>query len=136
MIASPSYLEKHGRPASIGELNEHKLLHFSDPACGNVWKITTQSGETRELRTSGWLSVNDRQSLLNACIAGLGIAYLPAFLYRDALAEGAVEEVMPDLPVATLDVYATYPPDRLAQPKVRVFLDFLLDRIGSAVPKY
>ena len=36
--------------------------------------------------------MNDGQSLLNAAIAGLGIAYLPSFLYADALAKGQVEE--------------------------------------------
>ncbi len=88
MIASPAYFEKYGRPRRIDDLNEHKLLHYSNQSSGNVWKVTAPSGEKRQIRTAGWLSVNDGQSLLNACVAGLGIAYLPSFLYADAMEQG------------------------------------------------
>lgn len=83
MIAAPGYFRKFGRPTRIDDLNEHKLLHYSNQANGNVWKITAPSGEKRQVRSNGWLTVNDGQSLLNAAIAGLGIAYLPSFLYAD-----------------------------------------------------
>ncbi len=53
-----------------------------------MWKLTAPSGEKRQVRTAGWLSVNDGQSLLNAAISGLGIAYLPSFLYADAMRKG------------------------------------------------
>ena len=84
MIASPGYFEKFGRPQKIDDLNEHKLLHYSNQASGNVWKVTAPSGEKRQVRTAGWLSVNDGQSLLNACVAGLGIAYRGKPVAREA----------------------------------------------------
>ena len=68
--------------------------------------------------------MNDGQSLLNAAVSGLGIAYLPSFLYSDALRSGLVEEAIPDLPVETLGIYAVYPPGRFTQPKVRAFIEF------------
>ena len=126
MIAAPSYFEKHGRPARLDDLNTHKLLHYSNQASGNAWKITAPSGEERQIRSAGWLSVNDGQSLLNACIAGLGIAYLPSFLYANAMEQGQVVDVMPDLPVESTGIYAVYPPGRFTQPKVRAFIDFLV----------
>ena len=64
MIGSPAYFQKYGRPQKIDDLNEHKLLHYSNQASGNVWKITAPSGEKRQVRTAGWLTVNDGQSLL------------------------------------------------------------------------
>ena len=72
MIASPSYFQKHGRPLKIDDLNDHKLLHYSNQANGNVWKLTAPSGEKRQVRTAGWLTVNDGQSLLNAAVSGRG----------------------------------------------------------------
>jgi DNA-binding transcriptional LysR family regulator len=126
MIAAPSYFEKHGRPERLDDLNAHKLLHYSNQASGNAWKITAPSGEERQIRSAGWLSVNDEQSLLNACIAGLGIAYLPSFLYANAMEQGQVVDVMPDLPVESTGIYAVYPPGRFTQPKVRAFIDFLV----------
>jgi len=126
MIAAPSYFEKHGRPTRLDDLNSHKLLHYSNQASGNAWKITAPSGEERQIRSAGWLSVNDGQSLLNACIAGLGIAYLPSFLYANAMEQGQVVDVMPDLPIERTGIYAVYPPGRYTQPKVRAFIDFLV----------
>ncbi|PRY86427.1 LysR family transcriptional regulator [Donghicola tyrosinivorans] len=134
MIASPAYIERYGRPKRIDDLNEHKLLHYSSQANGSVWKLTAPSGEKRQIRTGGWLSVNDGQSLLNAAVAGLGIAYLPSFLYAEALERGEVVDVIPDLPMETQGIYAVYPPGRFTQPKVRAFIDFLVDAFAEKGP--
>ena len=45
MIGAPSYFQKFGRPQKIDDLNDHKLLHYSNQANGNVWKITAPSGD-------------------------------------------------------------------------------------------
>ncbi|MGV6839709.1 MAG: LysR family transcriptional regulator [Planktomarina sp.] len=135
MIASPEYFAKHGRPEKIDDLNNHKLLHYSNQAGGGYWKITAPSGEKRQIRTAGWLTVNDGQSLLNAAIAGLGIAYLPSFLFDEALEQGLVEEAMPELPIETQGIYAVYPPGRFTQPKVRAFIDFLVDTFNEKGPQ-
>jgi len=100
----------------------------------NVWKLTAPSGEKRQVRTAGWLTVNDGQSLLNAAVSGLGIAYLPSFLYADAMKDGQVEEAIPGLPVETLGIYAVYPPGRFTQPKVRAFIDFMARRFMDKGP--
>ena len=134
MIASPDYFKKFGRPTKIDDLNEHKLLHYSNQANSAVWKLTSPSGEKRQVRTSGWLTVNDGQSLLNAAISGLGIAYLPSFLYADSMQKGLVEEAIPDLPVETQGIYAVYPPGRFTQPKVRAFIDFLVQAFADKGP--
>ncbi|WP_116133029.1 LysR family transcriptional regulator [Tropicimonas sp. IMCC34043] len=136
MIASPAYMDRNGRPSRIDDLNEHQLLHGSSNASEHVWNLTAPSGERRMVRTSGCLNVNDGQSLLNAAIAGLGIAYLPSFLYSDALRAGQVEEVIPSLPVEPLGIFAVYPPDGMRQPKLRAFIEFLVEtfadkRIGA-----
>lgn len=135
LIAAPGYFEQYGRPEKIDDLNEHKLLHYSNQSAGNVWKLTAPSGEKRQVRTQGWLTVNDGQSLLNACVSGLGIAYLPSFLYADALAAGLVEEAMPGLPTEEQGIYAVYPPGRYTQPKVRTFIDFLVEAFKEKGPE-
>ena len=134
MIASPAYFNRYGRPQRIDDLNDHKLLHYANSAASAVWRLTAPSGEKRQVRTAGWLTVNDGQSLLNAAVSGLGIAYLPSFLYADALKAGLVEEAIPDLPVETQGIYAVYPPGRFIQPKVRAFIDFLVDRFAGKGP--
>ena len=134
MIASPAYFAQYGRPQKIDDLNAHKLLHYSNQADSAVWKLTAPSGERRQVRTAGWLTVNDGQSLLNACVGGLGIAYLPSFLYADAMRKGLVEEAIPELPAETQGIYAVYPPGRFTQPKVRAFIDFLAHSFADKGP--
>ncbi len=135
MIASPSYFQQYGRPQRIDDLNDHKLLHYSNQAAGNVWKITAPSGEKRQVRTAGSLTVNDGQSLLNAAIGGLGIAYLPSFLYAEPMRQGLLEDAIPDLPEEVQGIYAVYPPGRYTQPKVRAFIDFLVDQFKDIGPQ-
>ena len=79
--------------------------------------------------------MNDGQSLLNAAIGGLGIAYLPSFLYADAMREGLLVDAIPELPVDLLGIYAVYPPGRYTQPKVRAFIDFLVDQFREKGPE-
>ncbi len=134
MVGAPSYFEKYGRPERIDDLNDHKLLHYSNESSAAVWKLTSPSGEQRQVRTAGWLSVNDGQSLLNAAVSGLGVAYLPSFIYADALEKGLVVKAIPDLPVECQGIYVVYPPGRYVQPKVRAFIDFLIRSFADKGP--
>ena len=78
--------------------------------------------------------MNDGQSLLNDAIAVLGIAYVPSFLYADAMTDGLIEEAIPELPIVTQGIYAVYPPGRFTQPKVRAFIDFLVYSFAEKGP--
>jgi DNA-binding transcriptional LysR family regulator len=85
----------------------------------------------------GSFTINDGQSLLNAAINGLGIAYLPSFLYAPALAEGRVVDVMPDLPKETKGIYVVYPPPgKFTQTKVRTFIDYLAQTFARKGPNH
>ena len=134
LIAAPAYFAEHGRPARIDDLADHRLLHYSNQASANVWRIVAPSGEVRQVRGSGWLTVNDGKSLLAAAVKGLGIAYLPSYLYHGAMDSGLIEDAIPDLPETTTSVYAVYPPGRFTQPKVRAFIDFLVERFSEKGP--
>ncbi len=136
MVASPKYLEVHGRPRRIDDLSAHKLLHYSNQSNNVVWKMTSLSGEKRHVRTTGSFTVNDGQSLLNAAINGLGIAYLPSFLYHAAMDTGLVEDVMPELPKERQGIYVVYPPGKFTQPKVRAFIDFLVMTFAKKGPDH
>ena len=135
LIASPKYLEEYGAPARIDDLNEHKLLHYSNQAAGNVWRITSPTGEKRQVRSAGWLTVNDGQSLLTAAMNGLGIAYLPAFLYAEALRDGRLVPAVSGLAPEVQGIYAVYPPGKYTQPKVRAFIDYLVEEFRDRGPE-
>ncbi len=134
MIAAPGYLAEYGRPARIDDLNAHKLLHYSNQANGSVWRVTAPSGEKRQVRTTGSLTINDGQSLLQAAVNGLGIAFLPDFLSAAALRDGRLVPAIEGLAPETEGIFAAYPPGRYTQPKVRAFIDFLVDRFRDRGP--
>ncbi|MBE9476269.1 MAG: LysR family transcriptional regulator [Proteobacteria bacterium] len=131
IIGSPSYFEEHGMPTRIDELNQHSLLHYSNQPSGSLWKLCAPSGEMRTVRASGNLTANDGQSLLRAAEAGLGIAFLPCFLYHKALEAGTIIPALTDLPVQSQDIYAMYPHGQYTQPKLRAFLDYLSDHFKN-----
>lgn len=134
MVASPSYVQKAGRPLRIDDLSEHKLLHYSNPTNDAVWKLKSSTGETRKVYTAGSLTVNDGQSLLNAAISGLGIAYLPTYLCAEALEAGLVEKINLDTSSTAQGIFAVYPANSYVQPKVRAFVNFLREAFANEAP--
>lgn len=127
IVGSPKYIEANGMPRRIDDLNQHSLLHYSNQPSGSVWKLESGTGEKRTVRASGNLTANDGHSLLQAAEAGLGIAFLPCFLYHKALASGRLISILDDLPVQSQDIFAMYPHGQYTQPKLRAFLDFLAE---------
>ncbi|MEP2027950.1 MAG: LysR family transcriptional regulator [Paracoccaceae bacterium] len=136
MVASPSYIQRSGRPLKIDDLCEHKLLHYSNPASDAVWKLKSATGETRQVYTAGWLTVNDGQSLLNAAISGLGIAYLPTYLCAEALESGQVENINLATSNDAQGIFAVYPSNSFVQPKVRAFVNFLRHSFAGDSPNF
>ncbi|MEM9009695.1 MAG: LysR family transcriptional regulator [Pseudomonadota bacterium] len=127
LVASPDYLARRGVPETIEDLTAHELLHYSNLATGNYWKIRTPSGEERHIRARGRLTVNNGEALKLAAAEGLGIALVPTFILRDELQMDHLTEVLPGVIQEELGIYAVYPPGRYPQPKLRAFIDYLAD---------
>lgn len=136
LVASPDYLKRAGTPQSIEALADHQLLHYSNLASGHSWRLRAASGEERQVRAVGRLTVNNGDALLRAACDGLGIALSPAFICADALRSGAVVEVLPSARPTPLGLWAVYPAGRFTQPKLRAFVDFLAERFKTCGPEW
>jgi DNA-binding transcriptional LysR family regulator len=136
IVAAPGYLAEMGTPRGIDDLNEHRLLHYSQLSTGNFWRLRGPSGEERQIRVGGRLTVNNGESLMKAAEAGLGIAQIPSFMLGDALPAGRLVEVLADRPPEILGIYAIYPQGRFPQPKLRAFVDFLVDYFKGMGPDH
>ena len=134
LLAAPGYLEKHGTPRSIDELSKHTLLHYTFMAAGNVWRLTSPSGEERQVRVGGRLTANNGEALLQAAARGLGIAYAPSFMGCEALKSGGLVQLLPELPARDIGVHIVYPEGRYLQPKLRVLIDFLAEHFKGRGP--
>ncbi len=135
LAAAPAYLAEMGAPRTIDDLAGHRLLHYSNLATGNFWRLRGPSGAERQIRVGGRLTVNNGDSLKVAAEAGLGIAMLPSFLVGGALATGRLVEVLADRAPDMLGIYALYPEGRFPQPKLRAFVDFLAERFRGKGPE-
>lgn len=126
-IASKEYLETNGTPKTIDDLAKHNLLHYSNLSTGNAWNIVAPSGEERQVRAIGPLTVNNGSSLLKAAEAGLGIARLPTFIIDASVKAGRVVPILENLPENRLGIHAVYPAGKFIQPILRAFIDYLVE---------
>jgi DNA-binding transcriptional LysR family regulator len=131
LVASPDYLARNGAPESIQALSEHNLLHYSNLSSGNYWRLQANGGQERQVRAVGRLTVNNGDALRDAAMDGLGIAFLPDFIIDGELERGELVELLPESRRPPMGVYAVYPQGRFPQPKLRAFIDHLVESFKS-----
>jgi DNA-binding transcriptional LysR family regulator len=129
VCASPDYLARHGIPAHPRDLRDHVSLTYGFLVTGNQWKLTGADGD-HWIQPSWSLCVNNAEVLRDAAIRGRGVALIPTFIAGEALANGALRAVLQDYRAPPLSLYAIYPPTRRLSVKVRLFIDFLVERFG------
>jgi DNA-binding transcriptional LysR family regulator len=128
-VASPAYLEKHGRPLHPSELEraEHVCVDFRNPQTGKpfMWEFH-RGAERLSVKTHGRLMVNDVGTMHRICEDGHAVAQVLELGLDAALREGRLIEVFPDWPDEHFPLYALYPSRHLPPAKVRAFLEFVV----------
>jgi len=130
--AAQAYFRKHGVPLAPQDLAGHNCLFYSFLESSSEWRFTSKAGEAA-VRVTGNFTVNNSEALREAVLKGLGIALLPTFTVGADLREGRLQQVLGDyraLGTFGSDVYAVYLPTRYLSPKVRAFVDFLVERFA------
>jgi DNA-binding transcriptional LysR family regulator len=130
LVASPSYLARHGAPQQPGDLVDHRCLNYGHTTTLQRWRLT-HDGETLNVPIASCLCSNNGDVLRTAAIAGHGIAKLPTFMVGADIKDGKLNVVMPDYPPTELGIYAPYAPNRYLAAKTRVLVDFLAARFGA-----
>lgn len=128
IVASRDYLDRHGIPEDPTDLNGHNCLVGSL----STWRFR-QQGRNMDIRVEGNWRSNNGHALLQATLRGLGLAELPYFYVRDELAAGRLTTVLADYRPTDTAMWAVYPHNRHLSAKVRLFLNFLKQRLGIAV---
>lgn len=130
-VAAPSYLDRKGEPAAPEDLAEHDCVidaNFRDP---NRWGFGGGEGE-RLVSVRGRVRYSNAEACLSAAEAGLGIAYVPAFVAGEALRQGRVKRVLAAFEAKPFGVYALYPHSRHLAGKVRALVEHLVARYRGA----
>lgn len=129
--ASPGYLAQHGTPRHPRDLRQHRCLAYGQITTGNTWKLAGADGE-HVIQLPWTLCANNGEVLRDAAVAGLGIALLPTFIVGPDLDQDRLQPILMDYRANDLSIYAIYPPTRHLSSKVRLFIDFLVDRFGRS----
>lgn len=129
LVASPSYLRRHGTPKTPEQLHGHATLCFA-MGPGPAWPME-RAGQKQVLQVRPRFTSSSSEALRQAALAGQGIAFLPTFLAGPHLASGELERVLGDWSHGMLKVYALYPARRSQPARLRAFIDLLVERFGD-----
>jgi DNA-binding transcriptional LysR family regulator len=127
-VASPSYLKQHTRPKRPEKLSEHDCIQYIDPQRGKpyAWEFI-RGKELLPVATTGRLTLTDVDTMVGACVAGVGIAQVLALGVEHLIANGDLVELFPEWPGETFPLYAVRPSRRLPPAIVEAFLDFCVE---------
>ena len=128
MCAAPGYLARRGTPETPEDLSRHECLSFSQAALAH-WRLANQDQEWR-IPVSGRLQVNNGQALRVAALNGVGIVLQAAILLQDDVRTGRLVQLFPGHALPSRPMSVVYLPDRYCAPKLRSFVDFLVERFG------
>jgi len=126
LCASPAYLARHGTPSIARDLELHRAVRFRHPNSGKLldWPVL-QAVNGIETYPRTILACNNMEAVFGATLRGVGIACMPDFLAREALADGRLVGVLGEQVGAAGRFMALWPSSRHLSPKVRVFVDHL-----------
>ena len=126
--ASPAYLQAHGVPHSLDDLSGHQVVEYFSSVSGKRYGLEFQADDgVRLLDLPKRLAVNSAEGYLAACVAGYGLVQTPHYHAAQLLREGRLQEVLSDCLAPRLALTALYPQHRQLSPRLRVFVDWLVD---------
>ena len=134
LCASPAYLDTHGVPDSPADLCRHLAVTFRFPNSRKIqkWPLALPT-EAPDLRMKTALICNNMEALRGVVLSGIGIGCMPDFLTRQPLAEGKLVSLLDAYLDAPGQFHLIWPSSRHLSPKVRVFVDFLSERLFATV---
>ncbi|MGB3068961.1 MAG: LysR family transcriptional regulator [Ottowia sp.] len=132
--ASPAYLALHGVPERPAELPRHFAVNYASPGSNRAaaWEWVEEE-RLHTLPMQAQVSVNNAETYIACCLAGLGLIQIPAFDVREHLERGELVEVLPGWRAPSMPVQIIYPHRRHLSRRVKAFSDWLADLMGQCV---
>ena len=132
LCASPEYLAMQGHPEHPDYLSQHKLIAFKDLSPQPLIDQHEQASVFDPHKAMCQIITDDGMAQKAATIAGAGISINSLWNVHEELADGRLVQVLPNYRYQTdTAIWLVYPKTNILSPKVRVFMDFLLEKIGK-----
>ncbi len=130
VLATPAYLAQHGTPTHPRELAGHACLLHRFPATGKIerWPFTLPENEPEPLLRER-LTCSTIEAVTHALLQGQGIAFLPTFIVHEELDDARVITLLDDYMDRTVTFSMLWPASRYASPKLRVFIDYMVEHM-------
>lgn len=133
ICASPEYFERHPRPETPEDLKDHNCFILCQDRQRYYWHFK-RNKETAKIQVQGNLSSKGGTPLLEAAIHGGGIVQMSQWMLLDYVIDGKLEICLPDWQSSLQEgsngeVYAVYLGNKYMRPAVRVFIDYLVEKL-------
>jgi DNA-binding transcriptional LysR family regulator len=127
LCASPAYLARHGTPASLADLPNHRcIIHRQNDDANGIWRFLNQDRSQSEVvKVHGMLSSNDGDIVLGWALDGHGILIRSEWDLAKYLDSGRLKIVLPEFTLPAADLFVYYPSQRNQTIRARAFIDFL-----------
>ena len=127
-VASPVYLERHGMPSTPDDLAGHRMIGFVSSRTGLVMPLEFMvDGKVREIGLPSLVTVANSDTSATLVRLGFGLYQAPRLRFAEDLAAGRLVEVLSDYPPTATPISVLYPRSRQLSPRVRVFVDWLVE---------
>ena len=130
VVASPAYLAAHPPILMAEDFARHEAISYLNVRLSQAWTFGREVVPPRP----GRISANNGEAMRDMAMEGLGLALLPLFIVHDALADGRLVRVLPDVPPLPVPISAVWPPARPMPAKTRAFVDHLGRAFGERPP--
>ncbi len=135
LCAAPEYIARRGNPASGEALvaHRHECLNLRFPGATEFqWRLRTPDGPKR-FAVAGRYESDDGDVLTDWALAGEGIALKPVFEVAEYLRSGRLVPVAEATPPEPIQMACLFTHRRGQDPKTRLFMDYVTDRVGAAI---
>lgn len=127
VCGSRDYFDRYGKPMALRDLKNHNCLVGSLP----TWRFRDSAGQHVDIKIDGNWHSNNGYALLAAARRGVGLVQLPEFYVYTDLVAGRLQPALEDYQPTDTAVWALYPSNRHLSPKVRLFVDYLVQQFQS-----
>lgn len=129
ICASPSYFARAGLPSVPDDLRQHNCVQFSLSGHVNHWSFA-KNEEIVGVPIKGRYKVTSSVAVREALLAGFGLSLIPRTYVEEDLRTGRLQQALADWSGVETAIFAIYPSKRHLVPKVRVFLDFIVEQFA------
>lgn len=131
--ASPGYLAANGIPQSPQELAGHDTIAFVSGEQPSPWRYQTPEG-LHLCEGAARLNMDSSEAMREAALAGFGLVHLPTYITGNDLRAGTLVEVLKPFRAPPDPIRVVYPSKRHLSPRIRAFIDLLVERWQDGVP--